>query len=38
LEELFDWYDNFYLPETYQVLKDYLIPMIRSKMKILLDK
>jgi hypothetical protein len=38
LEELFDWYDNFYLPETYQVLKDYLIPMIRSKMEILLDK
>jgi hypothetical protein len=38
LEELFDWYDNFYLPETYQVLKDYLIPMIRSKMEILLKK
>jgi hypothetical protein len=38
LEELFDWYDNFYLPETYQVLKDYFIPMIRSKMEILLNK
>ena len=38
IDELFDWYDNFYLPETYNVLITDLIPEARNQMEELLDE
>jgi hypothetical protein len=32
------WYDNFYLPETYNVLITDLIPKARNQMEELLDR
>jgi len=38
IDELFDWYDNFYLPRTYDVLITDLIPKARNQMEELLDR
>jgi hypothetical protein len=38
IDELFDWYDNFYLPQTYNVLITDLIPEARNQMEELLDR
>jgi len=38
IDELFDWYDNFYLPKTYNILFSDLIPEARNQMEELLDR
>ena len=38
IDELFDWYDNFYLPRTYNILFSELIPEARNQMEELLDR
>jgi hypothetical protein len=38
IDELFDWYNNFYLPRTYNILFSELIPEARNQMEELLDR
>ena len=38
IDELFEWYDNFYLPRTYNILFSDLIPKSRNQMQELLDR
>jgi hypothetical protein len=38
IDELFEWYDNFYLPRTYNILFSDLIPEARNQMEELLDR
>jgi len=33
VEHLFDWYNNFYLPETYDVIMTKLIPEVRDDLE-----
>ena len=38
VDELFEWYNNFYLPKTYNILFSDLIPEARNQMEELLDR